>query len=75
MNTLANSSILISPQVAHRVQSIPEMDRKVIIDALASELVLGINPKGMLSPLQRILYTMIKSYIKRDSLKKTPRIL
>lgn len=69
MNSSLSSTIIITPHVVNTVKSLPESDRKAIVEALAADILLGVNPDEVLSPFQSILYSMIKFYVERDSVR------
>lgn len=69
MNSALETSIIITPHVVNTVKALPESDRKAIVEALAADILLGVNPDDVLSPFQSILYSMIKFYVERDSVR------
>ncbi len=58
--------IVITPKVISTIQSLPEEERVTIAGAIAKEMILG-DSDVSLSPVQRIIYAMIQSYIRHDS--------
>ena len=62
-------SIVISPHVINTINSLPEEERVAIATAFVGDLIMGINPDKALSPIQTMLYGIIKSYVERDSSK------
>lgn len=59
--------IVISPRVIDTVSSLPEVDRIPISNALSMEFILGIDPTETLTPVQAMLYAMIKFYMTQDN--------
>lgn len=57
----------ISPRVIDTITSLPAEDRIPISNALSTEFILGIDPTDMLTPMQAMLYAMIKFYVKQDT--------
>ena len=43
--------------------------RKVIANALVSDIILGDDPKDTLSPMHEMLYSIIRFYVKQDSMR------
>lgn len=70
---MKKSAFVISSHVINTINSLPEEERLAITTALAAEMILGINPCGQLSPMQEVLYTMIRQYIRKDTLKADSR--
>jgi len=64
-----NQSIVISPRVISTIQALPYNDRIAVASAIAGELLLGHSPEGELSPMETMLYSIIRSYIRHDSCK------
>ncbi|MCM1518321.1 MAG: hypothetical protein NC117_06755 [Pseudoflavonifractor sp.] len=60
-----NSSIIISDHVINTINSLPAEDRSAIAQALASEMILGCATA--LAPIQEMVYSVIRFYVKRDS--------
>ena len=58
--------IVITPKVISTIQSLPEEERVTIAGAIAKEMILG-DSDVSISPVQRIIYAMIQSYIRHDS--------
>lgn len=58
-----------SPRAEKAIRNLPESDRNAIVSALKAEYLFGANPDEMLTPVQAILYCIIKSYIDRDLAK------
>ncbi|MCM1484205.1 MAG: hypothetical protein NC043_07700 [Muribaculaceae bacterium] len=61
-----STTIVFSERVLSTINALPTSERSAISSALTAEFILGRNPDDCLSPLQAILYTMIRSYVKRD---------
>lgn len=64
---LMASSFYISPRVIDTINSLPIKDRIPISNALSSEFILGRDPTESLTPLQNMLYTMIRFYVTQDT--------
>lgn len=62
-------SILITPHVINTINALPLDERIAITSALAGELILGQDPRKDLSPLQEMIYSIIRFYIKQDTVK------
>ena len=61
--------ILITPHVINTIKSLPIDEQTAITGALIEELILDTHSKKSLSPVQEMLYSIIKFYIKQDSTK------
>lgn len=64
-----NDAILISPHVINTIKSLPAEERIAIASALTGELILGSNPANSLTPMQEMIYSIIRFYIKQDTLR------
>ena len=64
-------SILITHHVINTINSLPIDERVAIASALTGELILGKNPSKELSPLQEMIYSIIRYYVKQDTMKYT----
>lgn len=68
-----NQSIVITQHVINTIKSLPMEERLAIASALAGEMILGAtideNAENGLTPMQTVLYSMIRDYIRRDSHK------
>lgn len=62
-------SILITPHVINTINALPLNERIAITSALAGELILGQDPRNDLSPLQEMIYSIIRFYVKQDTVK------
>lgn len=60
-------SFVISNRVIKTINALPEEERKVISDALASELLFGEEPMSGMSSLQAMIYSVVRYYIRRDT--------
>lgn len=63
----SDKSIIISPRVINTINALPESDRGPVATALAEEWILRSRRQGVLTPLQEMVYLMIRSYIIRDN--------
>lgn len=61
------TAFVITPNVINTINSLPKEERYAVTSALAVEMILGGDAKKGLTPVQEILYTMIKSYVARDT--------
>ncbi len=62
-------SIVITPNVINTIKALPSEERKVIANALISDIILGNDPKDELSPMHEMIYSIIRFYIKQDSMR------
>lgn len=62
------STFTISPRVIDTISSLPMHDRDVITTALARELILGQDVTPSLSPMQAIVYAIVRFYVTQDSM-------
>lgn len=67
-----NQAIIITPHVINTIKSLPERERSAITNALAEEMILG-GSDTVLSPYQRMLYSIIRFYVERDTVKYNDR--
>lgn len=65
------NSILITPHVINTINSLPDEERTAIANTLAAELILGEKPVDSLSPMQEMIYSIIRFYVKQDTIKYT----
>lgn len=63
----SDKSIIISPRVINTINALPEQDREPVAIALAEEWILRSRRSDVLTPLQEMVYMMIRSYIIRDN--------
>lgn len=61
------TTIVITPNVINTINALPVEERLAITAALASELILGKESASSLTPVQAMVYSMIKDYVYRDS--------
>lgn len=64
-----NNPIVITPHVINTINSLPEDERVAVASAFVSEIIMGVNPEESLSPLQKMLYSVIRFYVQQDSAK------
>ncbi|MBR3830594.1 MAG: hypothetical protein IKJ52_05020 [Muribaculaceae bacterium] len=64
-----NNSIVISSHVINTINSLPKEEQITVASAFVSEMIMGENPEGELSPLQTMLYSVIRFYVQQDSAK------
>lgn len=62
------ATLTITPRVINTITSLPAEDRDAITTALARELILGQEVDSLLSPMQAIVYAIVKHYVKQDSM-------
>ena len=60
-------SIVITPHVINTINSLPEDERVAVASAFVSDMIMGVNPEKSLSPLQTMVYSVIKFHVCRDS--------
>ena len=63
----ATRSIILSERVLNTINSLPVDDRIAIASAVAGELILGASASGELTPLQNLVFAMIRQYVKHDT--------
>ncbi len=59
--------MVITPRVVNTINSLPVAERGAISSALAQEFILGRDPAETLTPVQAMIYAMIRSYVTRDT--------
>lgn len=64
------SPVYFSSRVIDTINSLPLTDRLPVSNALTMEFVLGQDPSDTLSPIQTMVYAMIKYYVKHDASKR-----
>lgn len=64
---METTTYVISPRVIRTIDRLPEADRTPIRHALSEELEHGRDPQKGLSPVQWIIYAMIRQYIETDT--------
>lgn len=62
-------SILLSSSVLNTISALPDNERKAVLNAFVCDEIFRVERDIKLSPLQEILYAVIKDYIKRDTHK------
>lgn len=62
-----DTTIVITSNVINTINALPIEERLAITAALASELILGKESASSLTPVQAMVYSMIKDYVNRDS--------
>ena len=61
-------AVVITPHVINTLNALPSEERDAIASALAANLLLGEEvADSTLTPMQKIIYTMIRSYVRRDT--------
>ena len=68
-NLTKQQSILISPRVINTINSLPEDERIAVVTAFVGDMIMGAKVEDSLTPIQTMLYAVIKSYVQRDSLQ------
>ncbi|MDE6090897.1 MAG: hypothetical protein K2G41_09360 [Duncaniella sp.] len=63
--------LIISPRVIDTINSLQPSDRTSITNALGMEFILGQNPDKMLTPMQSIIYAVVRFYVTQDSQRQT----
>lgn len=62
-----NAPIFISPRVLNTINSLPDTDRKAIATAIAGEFILGSDAASDLTPIQSLVFAIIRNYVERDT--------
>jgi hypothetical protein len=62
-----NGTIVFSPKVINKIQGFPEEERIAIASALAKEFILGITSENDLTPVEGMLLSMLRFYVKQDT--------
>lgn len=61
------TAIVITTHVINTINSLPENERSAIADALTREMILGAEKAVELTPMQTVIYAIIKQYVNRDT--------
>ncbi len=61
-----NHNIVFSPHVINTLRALPENERLNIASAIAGELLLGAKIND-LEPIENMIYSILRFYIKQDS--------
>ena len=63
------TTFVISPRVINTINSLPVEERLAVTSALAAEFILGVKSTGdtSLTPIQEVIYSMIKMYVRHDT--------
>lgn len=64
------SSVIITKRVINTINSLSPADRAPISNALSMEFILGQNPEHTLTPMQNVLYSVIRFYVTQDTQRK-----
>ncbi|MDE6860868.1 MAG: hypothetical protein K2J65_10710 [Duncaniella sp.] len=64
------SSVIITKRVINTINSLSQADRTPISNALSMEFILGQNPEHTLTPMQNVLYSIIRYYVAQDTERK-----
>lgn len=67
--------VYFSRRVIDTVSSLPVEDRLAVSNALSLEYILGMDPTDTLTPMQNILYNMIRFYVRQDASRMQSEIL
>lgn len=59
-------NIILTPRLLQTVRALPPNEREIISNALTREFILGEDPQPSLTPVQGIMYAMIRFYVKQD---------
>lgn len=62
-------SFFITTHVIDTINALPADERVAVTTALAAELILGVEANEHLTPMQQVLYSMIRQYVHRDTLR------
>lgn len=66
-----DATMVITPHVVNTINALPAAERQAISSALANEFILGRDPAESLTPFQVMIYSMIRSYVARDTRRIT----
>ncbi len=61
------STIVISPRIIGRMKNMPVEERKVMLDTLLCDEILGIERSTQLTPAQEMVYFMFRSNVMNES--------
>lgn len=61
-----NLGFTVSQHVINTINALPVSERAAVATALTCEFMLGEDPTKSLSPLENMLYTIIRFYVVRD---------
>lgn len=64
-----NNSIVISENVINTINSLQPDEKKAVFNAFAYDEIFKVKRDFELSPLQEIIYAIVRDYIKRDSIR------
>ena len=62
-----NAPFIITQRVINTIKSLRPADREPITKALSMEFILGENPESTLTPIQNVIYAMIRFYVQQDA--------
>lgn len=63
------TALVITPRVIQTINSLPEEERLAVATAFVGEMVLGADINEQLTPMQAVIFSIIKSYVKSDCAK------
>lgn len=61
------TAIVITPHVINTINSLPENERIAIANALIRDMILESEKVVDLTPMQTVIYAIIKQYVSRDT--------
>jgi len=61
-----NSPVVFSSRVLTTLNSLPVDERSTMAAALTSEFLLGVDASESLSAIQRMVYAIIRRYVRQD---------
>ncbi len=64
-------SVIITQRVINTINSLSASDRDPITRALSMEFILGQNPENILTPMQNVVYAIIRFYVNQDTQRAT----
>lgn len=67
LTKISHAMFIISPRVVNTINSLPVADREPISRALSREFILGEDPEQTLTPVQCMVYAMIRFYVNQDT--------
>ncbi|MCM1137177.1 MAG: hypothetical protein NC221_05755 [Duncaniella sp.] len=60
---------IISKRVINTIKSLSAADREPICNAMSMEFILGQNPQSTLTPMQNVIYSIIRFYVNQDTIR------
>lgn len=64
-----NGATVISQHVINTIKSLPKEERRAIANAIARDVILGEDASSSLTPIEAMLFSMIRFYVRQDTLR------